>query len=129
MIINEGNISLDKLNQCPNRYTISAAIEKIKKVLVNVKSTELEKNNIEVREYYYQAYHFQKLGLYKREDAPTFKVKLSHLSDDIIYELSTFDENTRRFVLKQAVSRIFEDINFNRFHDSISSILEVELID
>ena len=110
------------------RYTISATIEKIKKVLASVKSTDMEENNIDEREYYYQAYLFQKLGLYKREDAPAFKVKLGHLSDDIIYELSTFDENTRRFVLKQAVSRIFEDINFDLYHDSISNRLEVILV-
>ena len=128
MVINEDNISIDKVNQGANRYTISATIEKIKKVLASVKPTDLEENNIDEREYYYQAYQFLKVGLYKREDAPTFKVKLGHLPDDIIYELSTFDSNTRRFVLKQAISRIFEDINFNLFHDSISSILEVELI-
>ena len=111
------------------RYTISASIDKIKKVLASVNSTDLEENNFEEREYYYQAYQFQKLGLYKREDVPTFKVKLSHLPQDIIYELSTFDTNTRRFVLKQAVSRIFEDINFDLYHDSISNRLEVSLVD
>ena len=110
------------------RYTISATIEKIKKVLVSVKSTDLEEDYIDQREYYYQAYQFQKLGLYKREDAPAFKIKLGHLPDDIIYELSTFDSNTRRFVLKQAVSRIFEDINFDLYHDSISERLKVELV-
>jgi hypothetical protein len=112
------------------RYTISAIIDNIKKVLANVKSTDgIEDEKIDDdRLYYYQAYDFQKLGLYKIEDIPAFKVKLSHLPPDIIYELSTFDENTRRFVLKQAVSRIFEDINFNLYHDSISSRLEVILV-
>ena len=111
------------------RYTISAIIDKIKKVLASVKSNaDLEDTIDDDRYYYYKAYDFQKLGLYKREDVPTFKVKLSHLPQDIIYELSTFDANTRRFVLKQAVSRIFEDINFDLYHDSISSRLEVSLI-
>ena len=127
------NIDINKeqnvVDSYRTRYTISATIEKIKKVLASVKSTDLEENNIDEREYYYQAHHFQKLGLYKREDAPAFKVKLNHLPQDIIYELSTFDTNTRRFVLKQAVSRIFEDINFDLYHDSISSRLEVSLID
>ena len=110
------------------RYTISATIEKLKKVLASVKSTDLEENNIDEREYYYQAYQFQKLGLYKQEDVPLFKVKLSQLPEDIIYELSIFDSNTKRFVMKQAVSRIFEDINFDLYHDSISSKLEVILV-
>jgi hypothetical protein len=73
-------------------------------------------------------YDFQKLGLYKREDAPTFKVKLSHLPHDLIYELAHLNEQDRKFVLKQAVSRIFEDINFDLYHDSISNRLEVELV-
>ena len=110
------------------RYTISATIEKIKKVLASVKSNDLEEDNIDEREYYYQAYQFQKLRLYKREDIPAFKINLGHLPDDIIYELSTFDVNTKRFVLKQAVSRIFEDINFDLYHDSISSNVEVILV-
>lgn len=114
-----------------NRYTISATIDEIKKVLASVKSTTTdleEEKNIDERLYYYQAYDFQKLGLYKPEDVPTFKIKLKDLPNDIIYELSTFDESTRRFVLKQAVSRIFEDINFDLYHNSISNRLEVVLI-
>jgi hypothetical protein len=108
------------------RYTISANIAKIKKVLASVRSDD---EDIDDRVYYYQAYDFQKLGLYKLDDVPSFKVKLSHLPKDIIYELSTFDANTRRFVLKQAMARIFEDINFDLYHDSISNRLEVSLIE
>ena len=113
------------------RYTISATIEEIKKVVASVRSNDYnnDDNYIDDRIYYYQAYDFQKLGLYEREDAPAFKIKLSHLPEDIIYELSTFDESTRRFVLKQAISRIFEDINYDLYHDSISSRLEVSLVD
>jgi hypothetical protein len=107
------------------RYTISATIDKIKKVLASVRSDD---EDIEDRLYYYQAYDFQKLGLYKRDDIPSFKVKLSHLPEDIIYELSILDSNTRRFVLKQAVARIFEDINYDLYHNSISNRLEVILV-
>ena len=46
----------------------------------------------------------------------------------MIYELSQLDEKDRKFVLKQAVSRIFEDINFNLYHDSISANLKVILV-
>ena len=78
--------------------------------------------------YYLQAYDFQKLGLYKRENAPAFEVKLSHLPHDIIYELVQLDEQDRKFVLKQAVSSIFEDINFDLYHSSISVNLKVMLV-
>ena len=85
--------------------------------------------NIDDKWYYYKAYHYQKLGLFLRKDAPTFKVSLSHLSPEIISELCELDSKDRRFVLTQAVSRIFEDINFDLYHDSISAKLEVILVD
>ena len=88
----------------------------------------IEKKIYDDRWYYYKGYHYQKLGLFLRKDAPPFKVSLSHLSEEIIYELSQLDKNDRKFVLKQAVSRIFEDINFNLYHDSISANLEVVLV-
>jgi hypothetical protein len=88
----------------------------------------IEKKIYDDRWYYYKAYHYQKLGLFLRKDAPPFKVSLSHLSDEMIYELSQLDTNDRTFVLKQAVGRIFEDINFNLYHDSISENLEVVLV-
>jgi hypothetical protein len=120
------NQSLLSTESARTRYTLSATIDEIKKILASVRSND---EGIDDRVYYYQAYDFQKLGLYKRQDVPTFKIKLNDLPEDIIYELSTFDESTRRFVLKQAVSRIFEDINYDLYHDSISSRLEVSLVD
>jgi hypothetical protein len=80
------------------------------------------------RWYYYKAYHYLKLGLFLRKDAPPFKISLSHLSPEMIYELSQLDEKDRKFVLKQAIGRIFEDINFDLYHNSISANLEVILV-
>ena len=91
-------------------------------------SKSIEKKIYDDRWYYYKAYHYQKLGVFLRKDAPPFKVSLSHLSPEMIYELSQLDEKDRKFVLKQAVSRIFEDINFNLYHDSISANLKVILV-
>ena len=88
----------------------------------------IEKKIYDDRWYYYKAYHYQKLGLFLRNDAPPFKVSLSHLSPEIIYALSQLDDKDRKFVLKQAVGRIFEVINFNLYHDSISTNLEVVLV-
>ncbi len=84
--------------------------------------------DIDDRWYYYKAYHYQKLGLFLRKDIPPFKVNLLHLSPDMIYELIQLDKSDRRFFLKQAVSRIFEDINFDLYHDSISLNLEIILV-
>lgn len=85
--------------------------------------------DIDDRWYYYKAYHYLKLGLFLQKEAPLFKVKIDHLSSEIIYELNQLDEQDKRFVLKQAVSRIFEDINFELYHDSISLNLRVVLVD
>jgi len=83
--------------------------------------------DIDDRWYYYKSYHYLKLGLFLKKDAPPFKISLSHLSPEILFELSQLDEKDRTFVLKQAVGRIFEDINFDLYHDSISANLEVIL--
>ena len=83
--------------------------------------------DIDDRWYYYKAYHYQKLGLFLRIDAPPFRVNLSHISEEMIYELSQLDTKDRKFVLKRAIGKIFEDINFNLYHDSISANLEVVL--
>ena len=45
----------------------------------------IEKKIYDDRWYYYKAYHYQKLGLFLRKDAPPFKVSLSHLSDCLLY--------------------------------------------
>ena len=108
------------------QYTLSAIIDNIKKVLAIVKCDN--NTDTKTKTYYLQAYVFQKLGLYKRENAPAFEVKLSHLPHDIIYELVQLDEQDRKFVLKQAVSRIFEDINFDLYPSSISVNLKVMLV-
>lgn len=81
--------------------------------------------DIDSRKYYFKTYHFQKLGLFKREDAPMYWVDLKDLSLESIYALNTFDAETRNYILKQAVSRIFEDINFDLYHNSISKNLNV----
>jgi hypothetical protein len=83
--------------------------------------------DIDDRWYYYKAYHYLKLGLFLRKDAPPFKVILSHLSPEMIYELSQLDAKGRKYVLKQAIGRIFEEINYDLYHDSISAHLEVIL--
>jgi hypothetical protein len=96
---------------------------------VDTKEPESIKRKIyDERWYYYKAYHYLKLGLFLRKDAPPFKVSLSHLSPEIIYELNQLSEKDRKFVLKQAVGRLFEDINFDMYHNSISANLEVILI-
>ena len=83
--------------------------------------------NLETRKYYNRAYHFLKIGAFK--PAPNFVVNLSDLSKTsrLIKELEELDIADRAYVLRQAVGRIFEDVNFELYHDSISKVLKVEL--
>lgn len=48
------------------------------------------------------------------------------MSEDLRKELSSLDKQSRQFVLKQAIGRIFEDINADLFHKSISKVLQVK---
>jgi hypothetical protein len=83
--------------------------------------------NLETRKYYNRAYHFLKIGAFK--PAPNFVVNLSDLSKTprLIKELEQLDIADRAYVLRQVVGRIFEDVNFELYHDSISKVLKVEL--
>jgi hypothetical protein len=76
------------------------------------------------RKYYNQAFDLLRIGAYK--PAPFFIINLADLSRGLRSELSSLDKQTRQFVLKQAVGRIFEDINSDLFHNSISRVLRVK---
>ena len=73
--------------------------------------------------YYNEAFDLLSIGAYK--PAPYFIINLSDLHKSLRAELSGLDKETRQFVLKQAVGRIFEDINSDLFHNSISRVLKV----
>lgn len=78
------------------------------------------------RKYYNQAHNLLKIGAYR--PVPHFLVSVSDLWPELLKELWVLDKRDRTFVLKQAVSRIFEDINSNLYHNSISRVLEVRLV-
>ncbi len=76
------------------------------------------------RKYYNQAFDLLSIGAL--EPVPYFIINLSDLDHEIRSELSGLSKNSRQFVLKQAVGRIFEDINSDLFHKSISKVLRVK---
>lgn len=95
---------------------------------IDVGNPESIKNKIyHDKKYYYHAHHFLKIGPYKRSTIPIFWVDISDLSNEMIDEIKKLEPYDRNHLLKQAVSRIFEDINFDLFHDSISSNLKVRI--
>jgi hypothetical protein len=79
------------------------------------------------RKYCQQAHKSLFFGALK--PVPPFVIYLSDLTHKIIKELYDLDSESRKYVLKQAVGRIFEDINSDLYHNSISKVLKVRLKD
>jgi hypothetical protein len=77
------------------------------------------------RKYYNQAHHFLKIGAFK--SVPNFVVNLSDLTPRLKKELYELDNEDRNYVLRQAVGRIFEDVNSELYHNSLSCVLKVQL--
>jgi hypothetical protein len=75
------------------------------------------------RKYYNKAFDLLSIGAYN--PVPFFIINLPDLPKSLRNELSNLDKEARAFVLKQAVGRIFEDINPDLFHNSISRVLKV----
>jgi hypothetical protein len=78
------------------------------------------------RKYYNQAHNLLKIGAFS--SVPPFPVNVSDLYPELLKELRVLDNRDRCLVLKQAVGRIFEDINFRLYHNSISRVLKVRLV-
>ena len=87
--------------------------------------TSSEGETIHVRFYYDQALQMLKIGAYN--PAPPYVIQFSHLTPRLQSELDQLYDIDLIFVLKQAVSRIFEDINPELYHNSISRVLRVVL--
>jgi 16S rRNA G966 N2-methylase RsmD len=93
-------------------------------VCITVTGTEKIYDN---RKYYNQAHSLLKIGALR--PVPSFLISVSDLYPELLKELRVLDKRDRNFVLKQAVGRIFEDINSKMYHESVSRVLEVKLID
>jgi hypothetical protein len=119
-----------KLSDIDNAiWLTSFIIDRLKQHLANIRYTltndKLE--TVEGRKYYDQAYQMQVIGALR--PTPSFIVHLSDLPPKLIKELGKLDNQTRGYVLLQAVGRIFEDINSELYHNSISKVLKVKLED
>lgn len=105
-----------------NRYLL----DRLKQRLAIVQETHLScATMFDNRKYYNQAHNYLKVGAFK--PVPPFVVNLSDLTPRLIDELYQLDNYDRRFVLIQAAGRIFEDVNFELYHNSISKVLNVRL--
>jgi DNA modification methylase len=104
-------------------------VDRLKQNLVTITGcvTVTDKEKIfDNRKYYNQAHDLLKIGAFR--PVPPFPVSVSDLWLGLLKELWILDKTDREFVLKQAVGRIFEDINSQLYHNSISRVLEVRWV-
>ena len=108
-------------------WCTSYIIDQLKQHLANVRYTLTNDKlvNVEGRKYYDQARRMQNIGAFK--PTPSFIIHLSDLTLKLIKEIRELDNESRGFVLCQAVGRIFEDLNSELYHNSISKVLKVRL--
>lgn len=106
--------------------TKECAVDRLKQHLATIEGADLS-DEYDTRKYYNQAHGMLKIGAFK--PAPPFIVFLADLkkNPDLIRELHSLDNTDRTFVLRQAVGRIFEDVNFKIYHTSVSRVLKVKL--
>lgn len=94
---------------------------------------EIVKHNgksITIHKYYHQAFTQRKwipIAARRKNPVPQFIVNMTDLTTRIIAELKTLDRDGYEYVLKQAVGRIFENIDSRQYHLSIARNLEVVL--
>jgi hypothetical protein len=104
-------------------WTKSCLVDRLKRYLASIESQE--DGEYDNRKYYNQAHYMLKIGAYK--PVPPYTVDIADISPILLKNLHSLDSEDRQFVLKQAVGRIFEDINPELYHNSISRVLWVKL--
>jgi hypothetical protein len=109
------------------RWTTECLVDELFLHLANFK--EIIENNqgqtLEVKKYYHQA-NDQLPRIPVAKPTPTFIIYLSDLTPKLIQELRDSSEEERRYVVMQAVGRIFENINSRLYHLSIVRKLKVQ---
>ena len=126
--MNNISSSLDKT--FPNEeWTLEYFVDKIFLCLVQVKETvHNEGKEIDVRKYYRQAIEKSK-WIPIAKPSPAFIIYISDLTQEIKTQIehlmATSSPDNLRYVLTQAVGRIFENLDFEYYHMSIARNLKV----
>jgi hypothetical protein len=104
-------------------YTKECLVDRLKQHLATVEDKE---GKYDSRKYYNQAHDMLKIGAFN--PVPPFVIYLNDLGTELMQELCCLHTIDRAFVLTQAIGRIFEDVNFEIYHNSVSRVLRVELV-
>jgi hypothetical protein len=84
--------------------------------------------NNDLRKYEDQAkYLIYRIPIYR--PTPSFLITKKDLTDRLIQELESLDQNSKKNIMKEAVDRIFEGINKRYYLLSVRNLLNVELIE
>jgi hypothetical protein len=110
-----------------DEWLTSYLIDHLKEHLATYAEVKInnEGKTTEIRIYYDEALQMLKIGAYN--PVPPYVIQFSHLTPRLQTELDQLQDIDLRYVLKQAVSRIFEDIDLELYHNSISRVLWVVL--
>jgi hypothetical protein len=123
----ENMSSSSRLQQGQEYWTEGCLIEEIFLQLAGTKEiVDHNGKRVTICKYYNQAFRLR-YWIPIVKPIPEFIVNKSDLTTRIISELKALDKDGSQYVLKQAVGRIFENINFKQYHLSIARNLEVVL--
>jgi hypothetical protein len=110
--------------------TTEALVDKLFLCLAGAKETIIVKENcnkeITVRKYYRQSRELLKWIPIAGADSP-FIIYLSDLTPQIKQEFDELEVTTVRYILTQAVSRLFENLDFEYYHLSTARKIKVRL--
>ena len=109
-------------------YTIWGLIDEVYLSMVYSKETVTDNSGrrVVINKYYLQAWKLQSLISVGRPP-PYFVIWLSDLNPKLKQALKDLDDNTKNFVLGQAIGRIFENINPKLYHLSVARRLRWKL--
>jgi hypothetical protein len=104
--------------------TVACLIDEIKQHLAKVIDKTIDE--YEDRKYYARCY--KSLWIGAARPVPWYDVNIIDLTAEYVRDLLGLDIRKRTFVLKQIIGRIYEDINPELYHNSISRVLKVRLV-
>lgn len=123
----ENMSSSSRLQQGQEYWTEGCLIEEIFLQLAGTKEiVDHNGKRVTIYKYYNQAFRLRRWIPVARP-APEFIVNMSDLATKIVAGLRALDKDGSQYLLKQAVGRIFENIDVRQYHLSIARKLEVIL--
>jgi len=119
----------DKATPEVELWTLSCLEDKLFLHLAGIKKTVISEKGeaVIVRKYYQEALRIWK-WLLVAKPVPKFQLSWYDLSPRLQLELTSMDRTGAEKVIRLAVGRIFENIDFDEYHLTIARYLAVEIV-